>query len=157
MEENKNQMNVEEGKKNFKNERKGEGYRMENYYHPFWSLFNDCFGDDSTSEVMKTDISENESGYQLEVEVPGVDKKDIRLSLDKGYLTIACKINKKDNQGHGKYLRSERVSGSFSRSFYIGNSVKKEDVAASCNNGVLTVTIQKPQELKHEEKFIEVK
>lgn len=157
MEENKNQMNVEEGKKNFNNERKGENYHMENYYHPFWSLFNDCFGDDSTAEVMKTDISENENGYQLEVEVPGVDKKDIRLSLDKGYLTIAAKINKKDTQGHGKYLRSERVSGSFSRSFYIGNNIKKEDVAASCNNGVLTVTIQKPQELKQEEKFIEVK
>ncbi len=157
MEENKNQMKVEEGKKEFNNNRK-ENYHMENYYHPFWSLLNDCFGDESTaSDVMKTDISENENGYQLEVEVPGVDKKDIRLSLDKGYLTISAKINKHEQNGHGKYLRSERISGSFSRSFYVGNGVTKEDVEASSNNGVLTVSIKKPQEAKQEDKFIEVK
>lgn len=157
MEENKNQMEVEEGKKEENNYRKENGYHMENYYHPFWSLLNDCFGDDNVSEVMKTDISENENGYRLEVEVPGVDKKDIRLSLDKGYLTISAKINKKEHEGHGKYLRSERVSGSFSRSFYLGNGVKKEDVGASCENGILTVSINKPQEVKQEDKFIEVK
>ena len=147
-----NEMKVEEKM----NDRK-ENYHMDNYYHPFWSLLNDCFGEDDASSVMKTDISENQEGYHLEVEVPGVDKKDVRLSLDKGYLTISAKINKHEKEEHGKYLRSERISGSFSRSFYIGNNVKKDDVTASCENGVLNVTIKKPQELKQEEKFIEIK
>ena len=154
-----NEMKVEEKEEENSekmNDRK-ENYRMDNYYHPFWSLLNDCFGDDNVSDVMKTDISESQDGYRLEVEVPGVDKKDVRLSLDKGYLTISAKINKHEQNGHGKYLRSERVSGSFSRSFYIGNNVKKEDVSAACENGVLNVTIKKPQELKQEEKFIEIK
>lgn len=153
---NENELKVDEKKENKFDDRK-ENYHMENYYHPFWSLLNDCFGDDNASEVMKTDISEGQDGYHLEVEVPGVDKKDIRLSLDKGYLTISAKVNKNQHNGHGKYLRSERVSGSFSRSFYIGNNVKKDDISASCNNGVLDVMIKKPEEAKQEEKFIEIK
>ncbi len=146
------EMKVEEEK----NERK-ENYHMDNYYHPFWSLLNDCFGGEDASSVMKTDISENQDGYHLEVEVPGVDKKNVRLSLDKGYLTIAATVNRHEKESHGKYLRSERASGSFSRSFYIGNNVKKDDISASCENGILNVVIKKPQELKQEEKFIEIK
>ncbi len=152
-----NNVKIEGGRDEMKeNDNRKENYHMD-YYHPFWSLLNDCFNDGNASEVMKTDISENQDGYLLEVEVPGVDKKDIRLSLDKGYLTIGAKINRHEKDGNGKYLRSERVSGSFSRSFYIGNGVSKENVSASCDNGVLSVVIKKPKEVKQEEKFIEIK
>lgn len=152
-----NNVKIEGGREEMKeNDNRKENNHMD-YYHPFWSLLNDCFNDDNASDVMKTDISENQDGYLLEVEVPGVDKKDIRLSLDKGYLTIGAKINRHGTEGNGKYLRSERVSGSFSRSFYIGNSVSKENVSASCENGVLSVIIKKPKEVKQEEKFIEIK
>ena len=144
------QMNVEENNRR-------EGYGVDNYYHPFWSLFNDYFSESEATDVMKTDISENDDGYELEVEVPGVDKKDIRLSLDKGYLSIAAKVNKKERHGHVKNLRMERYTGSFSRSFYVGNNVKKEDISAACDNGILTIDIKKPVETKQEEKFIEIK
>lgn len=144
------QMNVEENNRR-------EGYGVDSYYHPFWSLFNDYFSESEATDVMKTDISENDEGYELEVEVPGVDKKDIRLSLDKGYLSIAAKVNKKERHGHGKNLRMERYTGSFSRSFYVGNNVKKEDISAACDNGILTIDIKKPVETKQEEKFIEIK
>ena len=51
----------------------------------------------------------------------------------------------------------ERYTGSFSRSFYVGNNVKKEDISAVCDNGILTIDIKKPVETKQEEKFIEIK
>ena len=159
MEENKNQMNVEEGKKNFNNERKGEGYRMENYYHPFWSLFNDCFSDEEPSNVRKSDIIEDDQGYKLEIEVPGVDKKNIRLSLDKGYLSVNAHIVKNNNQegGKRKYLHSERYEGSFTRSFYVGNDIKRSDIEATVNNGLLLVRIKKPAQQSEEQKYIEIK
>lgn len=141
-----NQMNVE-----------NKGREVSNFYHPFWSLFNDCFSYEDASDVMKTDVSENENGYELDVEVPGVDKKDIRLVLDKGYLSISAKTRRKEVQGRGKNLRTERSYGSFSRSFYVGNNVKREDIDAACDNGILTITIKKPTEVKQEEKFIEIK
>lgn len=144
---NENQMNIE-----------NEGTReVSNFYHPIWSLFNDYFSDGDATDVMKTDILENESGYELDIEVPGVDKKDIRLVLDKGYLSVSAKSKKKEVQGRGKSLRTERYFGSFSRSFYVGNQVKKEDIGAACENGILTITIKKPVEVKQEEKLIEIK
>ena len=150
-------MNVQQNNNQKKNEERRDDYRMQNYYHPFWSLFNDCFGSDDAQDVMKTDISEDDKGYRLEVEVPGVDKNDIRISLDRGYLTVSAKVNKHSQNGHGKYLRSERYEGSFSRSFYVGDAVKREDVDATCDKGVLNVYIKKPEELKQEDKYIQVK
>lgn len=90
---NENQMKIEERKNT---EKETNNYPINGYYHPFLSLFNDFFGGDETTDVMKTDITETEEGYQLEVEVPGVDKNNIRLSLDKGYLSISAKVNKNE-------------------------------------------------------------
>lgn len=151
---NENQMKIEERKNN---EKEKNNYPVNGYYRPFLSLFNDFFGGDETTDVMKTDITETEEGYQLEVEVPGVDKSNIRLSLDKGYLSISAKVSKTENYNHKKVLRSERYYGSFSRSFYLGNNVKREDISATSNNGILIITIKKPVETKQEEKFIEIK
>lgn len=130
-----------------------------NSYHPFWSLFNDCFSDDEPSNVRKSDIIEDEQGYRLEVEVPGVDKKNIRISLDKGYLSINARIVKNNNQDGGKhkYLHSERYEGSFTRSFYVGNDIKHQDIDASVNNGLLVVRIKKPVQQNEADKYIEVK
>ncbi len=135
-----------------------EGYGL-NSYHPFWSLLNDCFSDEEPSNVRKSDIIEDEQGYKLEVEVPGVDKKNIRISLDKGYLSINARIVKNSNQDGGKrkYLHSERYEGSFTRSFYVGNDIKRQDIDASVNNGLLTVRIKKPVQQSDAEKYIEVK
>ena len=155
MTENKNNVGVEEGKND--DYRKDTEMNMETYYHPFWSLLNDCFSDNGASDIMRTDITSDENGYKLEIEVPGVDKKDIRLQLNKGYLTIQARTHKKEQQNGVKYIRTERTYGSFSRSFYLGNMVKREDIEASSNDGILTITIKKPEEVKQEDKFIEVK
>ena len=110
--------NVQVQQKENQVERNNEGFGL-NGYHPFWSLFNDCFSDEEPSNVRKSDIIEDDQGYKLEIEVPGVDKKNIRISLDKGYLSVNAHIVKNKNQegGKRKYLHSERYEGSFTRSF----------------------------------------
>lgn len=114
-------------------------------YHPFWSMLNDFFGDDGTSEdVMRTDISDEGKDYKLEVEVPGVDKKDVHVSLKNGYLTVSAKADRSTKEGSGKYLRTERYYGNFARSYYIGSQVSKKDISADYENGLLTVRIAKP-------------
>jgi len=95
--------------------------------------------------MMKTDVKEMENGYQVAIEMPGFDKSEISAELDKGYLTItASKGLDKDEQGeNGKYIRRERYAGTMQRSFYVGESVKQEDIKAKYENGVLKLEIPK--------------
>lgn len=111
----------------------------------FDSLFRP-FYIDSESSYMKTDISQTEKDYVMEVEMPGFDKKDIDLKFESGYITISAK---KQAGSEAKYIRKERAV-SCSRSYYMGD-VDEKQIKAKYENGVLTVTIpkQKPEELRH--------
>ena len=98
-------------------------------------------------DLMKTDIKETKDGYELDIDLPGVEKKDINLELKDAYLTIKANHNQeqeeKDDQGH--YLRKERFTGSCSRSFYVGDNVKEEDVHAKFDNGILKLSFPKEE------------
>lgn len=152
---------MESEKKNVEVEEKKEvAPKKENvpasYAHPFWSIFNDFFEDGTDEDVMRTDISDEGKNYKLEVEVPGVDKKDIHVALKNGYLTISAKTQRNSHEGSGKYLHTERYFGSFSRSYYVGNQIEKKDLAASYNDGLLTVTIAKPTPKEEESNEISI-
>jgi len=99
--------------------------------------------------LMKTDVQENETDYELEIDLPGFKKDQINVKLEEGYMTISAAkghdVDKKDK--HGKIIRQERYSGAMQRSFYVGEGVKVEDVKAKFEDGVLKLTIPK-KELK---------
>ena len=101
------------------------------------------------ANVMKTDVHEHDDGYELDIDLPGFKKDDIKLSLEDGYLTInAAKNLDRDKKNiRGKIIRQERYAGSMQRSFYVGDSVKVEDVKAKFEDGVLKLCIPK-KELK---------
>lgn len=143
---------MNENEKKYQDEKRG--YNLDSY-HPFWSLFNDAFSDYQSSDVLKTDVSEDAGGYSFEVEVPGINKNDIRISLDNGYLTIAASV-KRNHEGKGKYIRTERYEGDFQRSFYVGEGVKKSDVKASVHDGVMTIHVDRPQKEPVEDKYIQI-
>ena len=131
------------------------------YYPVFDNLFDDFFttGSQGTSSVMKTDIVEKDGNYELSIEMPGVKKEDIQMELKDGYLNVTAShnTNKEDKDKEGRIIRQERVSGSYSRSFYVGNDVRTEDVKASFDNGELIVTVSKDAPNKIEEnKFIPI-
>ena len=104
--------------------------------------------------VMKTDVKETDEGYEVDVDLPGFKKDEIRLELNDGYLTISAeKSMEKDGEDKkGKMLRQERYAGVMQRSFYVGENIKVEDVKASYESGVLHVMIPKKEALKAPEK-----
>ena len=98
--------------------------------------------------LMKTDVHENENDYEMDMDLPGFKKDQIKINLENGYLTIeASKEHDSEKKKHGKVIRQERYEGSMQRSFYVGDGVKVEDVKAKFEDGVLKLCIPK-KELK---------
>ncbi len=96
------------------------------------------------ARMMKTDIREKDDNYEVSIDLPGFKKEDISVELDNGYITInASKNLDRDENKKGKLIRQERYAGSMSRSFYVGENVEKEDIAANYRHGVLNLTIPK--------------
>lgn len=97
------------------------------------------------STVMKTDVKEQDNGYELDIDLPGVKKEDVKAELKEGYLTISATHGSSNDEkdDNGTFLRRERYYGSASRSFYIGEDVKQEDIKAKFDNGILTIFVPK--------------
>ena len=95
--------------------------------------------------LMKTDVKETEKGYEVDMDLPGFKKDEIQMELNDGVLTISAAkgLDKDEEDKKRNYIRRERYAGSTSRSFYVGNGVKNEDVHAKFENGVLRLSIPK--------------
>lgn len=132
-------------------------HARQNYglYNPF---FDDFFKEDNSfSTMMKTDIKENNDHYEMKIELPEVKKEDVKLSLDDGYLTVNAVFKNDNDEKEGKFIRRERSYGSFSRSYFVGDNVKEEDVKAKLDNGVLTLFIKKVDEKEEPKaKYIDI-
>ena len=132
-----------------------------NNFDLFDDLFRDPFFSKSESKVMKTDIKETEDSYIINVDLPGYNKENIKLDITDGYLTINAKTDTENEEKDkkGKYIRKERYFGECSRSFYVGEELKTEDIEASFRNGTLKIEVPKPdeKELEKETKYIEIK
>ena len=99
--------------------------------------------------MMKTDIREDDTGYELEIDLPGFQKDEVKVSLEDGYLTIsAAKGVDMDEQEKktGKYIRKERYAGACERSFYVGDDVTQEDIKGEFKHGVLRLSIRKKED-----------
>ena len=123
------------------------------YYPIFDNLFDDFFTTDSqgTSSVMKTDIVEKDGNYELSIEMPGVKKEDIQMELKDNNLKVIASHNKDKEDKEGRIIRQKRVIGLYSRSFYVGNDVRTENVKASFSNEELVVTVSKKAPKKIED------
>ena len=110
----------------------------------FFSGKNPLYGKHAKN-IMKTDVRETDKGYELDVDLPGFKKDEVQVQLKDGYLTISAAkgLDKDEEDKKGNYIRRERYAGSTSRSFYVGNGVKNEDVHAKFENGVLRLSIPK--------------
>ena len=111
----------------------------------FDDMFDDPFFTRNDNKMMKTDIKENDNNFELEVDLPGFNKDNIKMTIDDGYLTINAKqeSNNDEKDEHGKYVRRERYYGECSRSFYIGDDIKKDDIKASFKDGILCLNVPK--------------
>ncbi len=101
---------------------------------------------------LRTDIYEQDNVYYLKIEVPGIEKENIRVDYENGYLTVSVKqedIYEEVNE----YIRKERIMSEKERTFYVGD-IHEESIKASCQNGVLTITLDKSEEKKEEKRQI---
>ena len=100
--------------------------------------------------LMKTDIKEMKDGYELEIDLPGFKKDEVTAELKDGYLTVSAAkgLDKDEEDKKGHYIRQERYSGAMSRTFYVGEDVKQEDIKAKFENGILSLSVPKPVEQK---------
>lgn len=113
----------------------------------FEDFFKPMFYDEHL-DSMRTDIKETEKEYQLEIEMPGFKKEEIKIGLENGYLTVGAeKSASEENEETAKYLRREcRVS--CQRSYYVGDKVEEENVRAKYENGMLTLVVPKEEPKK---------
>lgn len=129
-------------------------------------LFDDFFDDSFFKKnesvehpMMKTDVRELDNSYIIDVDLPGVEKENIKIDVEDGYLNINAKVETSNNEeNNGTFIRQERFVGECSRSFYIGEEIKDEDIKASFKNGILSLSFPKVESKreKPEKKYIEI-
>ncbi|MGM0414353.1 MAG: Hsp20/alpha crystallin family protein [Bacillota bacterium] len=124
---------------------------------PMESLINSFFDDSFTSMAanFKADIIEKEDKYVIEAELPGMHKDDIELEIDNDRLTISANQTQEVKEEEENYIRRERRSGSYQRSFYIDN-VNEDDIKASYDNGILKIDLPKEEPTKPKRRAIEI-
>lgn len=131
------------------------GDNFDDWFDDPWSRwFNIPTTSKSSTHRMSTDVKETADSYQMEMELPGFKKEDIQAELKDGYLTITAAHNGNNDEKNeeGKYIRRERYTGSFSRTFYIGENIEPEDIHAKFEDGILKLQIPKNVQPKVEEK-----
>ncbi len=126
-------------------------------YNGFVSDFFDDFGDtfrcmpsyvkENRAYNMSTDVKEFEDHYELDMELPGFKKEDVKAELKNGYLTVSAKHDesKDEKNKEGKFIRKERYYGECKRTFYVGNNMSKEDIKANFENGILKLNVPKAE------------
>ncbi len=97
------------------------------------------------SQVMRTDIHENDEGYEVDIELPGYKKDEIELTLENGYMSVSASKSEENSEkdDKGKVIRQERYMGSMQRSFYVGDELTEEDIKAKYEDGVLKLSVPK--------------
>ena len=125
----------------------------------FNNLFDDMFKDpfftrpydNSSSQIMKTDIHDKDGNYIIEMELPGYAKEDIKADLKDGYLTITANKSesKEEKDAIGNCILKERYTGTCNRSFYVGDALTQEDIKAAFKDGILR--LQFPKEIQKQE------
>ncbi len=110
--------------------------------------------------LLQTDITENDKGYEVTMNLPGFKKEDVKGELKDGYLTITATTNSKNDEKdkEGRYIRKERYSGTCSRSFYVGTEVTQDEIQAKFEDGTLKLAIPKKEAVpeKDQARYIQI-
>lgn len=95
--------------------------------------------------MMKTDVRETDNSYELDIDLPGFKKDEIKVELDNGYLSISAAkgLDKDEENKNGKYIRRERYAGAMNRTFYVGDNLTQQDIQAKFEDGILKISVPK--------------
>ena len=95
--------------------------------------------------MMKTDVRETDNSYEMDIDLPGFKKDEIKVELDNGYLSISAAkgLDKDEEKKDGKYIRRERYAGAMNRTFYVGDNLTQQDIQAKFEDGILKISVPK--------------
>ncbi len=130
---------------------------IEKAFKEFEKYFTDVFQTPEKSYLPKIDVYEKDSYLNFDVEIPGFNKEDIKVTLQDNVLTISGERKEEKEEKDKKYYVCERSYGAFSRSFTLGDDVNKDNIDASYENGDLKIKLAKVESVKPEVKQIEIK
>ncbi|MGV8879424.1 MAG: Hsp20/alpha crystallin family protein [Sphingobacteriaceae bacterium] len=121
------------------------------------SVFNEPgFVERPAISIPGVNIAENENEFKIELAVPGLNKEDFKISLDKQILTVSATKETKDGTEVENYSKREYNYGSFARSFNLSESVDYSKIHAAYHAGILTVTVAKKEEAKFQSREIAI-
>lgn len=123
-------------------------------YVPFFmpGIFDDDFFPVSTrykGYMPAVNIREDKKNFTLDLALPGMDKKDIRIDLNEDVLTISSERRDESEESSNGYKKREFACSSFCRSFQIPENVNKDKIEASYKDGILNIKLPKMEEEKH--------
>ena len=95
--------------------------------------------------MMKTDVRETDNSYELDIDLPGFKKDEIKVELDNGYLSISAAkgLDKDEEKKDSKYIRRDRYAGAMNRTFYVGDNLTQQDIQAKFEDGILKISVPK--------------
>lgn len=134
---------------------------LDDFFDRFAGTAGNSVGQRTTGwNVMRTDVKENDAGYELHIDLPGFQKENVKAELKDGYLTICARSGQDTEQKdeEGTYIRRERYCGTCSRSFYVGREVTQEDIRAKFEDGILKISVPKkvPVPAAEEQRYIPI-
>ena len=123
-------------------------------FRPFYmpNFFDDDFFpvvSRSTNSVPAVNVREDDKNFTLEVAIPGIDKKDLKIDVNEDVLTISSESKSESDENKNGYKRKEFSYSAFSRSFYVPENVNREKIEANYKDGILTVALPKQEEEKN--------
>ncbi len=134
-------------------------HRWGSVFDDSWNRVYNSFLDDfpvtRENSTPAVDVRDDENGYSMEVELPGLTEKDIEVKVEGNLLTISSKKSEEKEEEKKGYLRRERRSYSFCRSFVLPENIDAEKISAGFKNGLLTLSVPKPE--KEKPKLLEIK
>ena len=119
-------------------------YDMDREFNRFSREANKALYGRKARNLMKTDVRELDGSYELDIDLPGFSKDEVKVSLENGYLSISAAkgLDRDGKDRKGSYIRRERYAGALQRSFYVGD-IRGEDIHAKFENGILSLTVPK--------------
>ncbi len=124
-----------------------EDFWNDNFAFPSFPAFPDVekvlYGKHAKN-LMKTDVKETDAGYEIDMDLPGFEKDEVKVALEDGYLTVSASkgLDREEREEKtDRYIRRERYTGSCQRSFYVGSNITEEDVKGEFKHGILKLTI----------------
>lgn len=132
---------------------------LNNLFRPIWNRFGANKSSDAdysdASWAPLADIVEDKDSYHVKLDIPGVDKKNVKVSYSNGVLSVSGERKDEKESKSANYFRKETVCGKYYRSFTLPEGIKEDSINAEFKNGTLSIQIQKADEVKP--KQIEVK